>query len=136
MHMTYIPDATRDAVRQRAYHRCEYCGLPEGYSFYRHQIDHIIPLKHRGDSDVVNLALACFDCNNAKSSDVASYDEDTNQLTPLYNPRTQIWAEHFVMENGIIKGKTAIGRVTVLTLNMNSVDQIATRNDLNQAGVW
>lgn len=134
--MTYIPDTTRDFVRQRANNRCEYCGLPEGYSFYSHQIDHVIPLKHRGDSEVKNLGLACFDCNNAKSSDVASYDEETNELTPLYNPRTQKWDEHFVMENGVIKGKTAIGRVTVFTLNMNRPEQIEMRNDLFQAGIW
>ena len=134
--MTYIPDAIRDIVRQRAKRRCEYCRLPEGYSFYGHQIDHVIPVKHRGNSEVLNLALACFDCNNAKSSDVASHDEDTNQLTPLYNPHTQIWVEHFMIENGIIRGKTAIGRVTVFTLAMNRPEQIETRNDIIQAGVW
>ena len=134
--MTYVPDAIRNLVRQRAKHRCEYCGLPEAYSFYSHQIDHILPIKHRGNSDLINLALACFDCNNAKSSDVASYDEDTHELTPLYNPRNQIWSEHFVIENGVIKGKTAIGRVTVFTLNMNRIEQIETRKDLMEAGLW
>ena len=134
--MTYIPDATREFVKLRAHHHCEYCGLPEGYSFYAHQIDHIIPLKHRGDSEVKNLGLACFDCNNAKSSDVASYDEETNELTPLYNPRIQNWDEHFEMENGIIKGKTAVGRVTVFTLDMNHPDRIEMRNDLIKAGLW
>jgi len=134
--MTYIPDSIRDFVRERANHRCEYCGLPEGYNFYSHQIDHIIPLKHRGDSEVINLGLACFDCNNAKSSDVASYDEVTKELTPLYNPRTQKWDEHFGIENGIVIGKTAVGRVTVFTLNMNRPEQIEIRNAIIQAGLW
>lgn len=134
--MTYIPEPIKTFIRQRAKYRCEYCGLPENFSYYSHQIDHIIPTKHRGSSEAINLALACFDCNNAKSSDVASYDEYTKELTPLYNPRTQQWDAHFRLEHATIVGKTPIGRVTVFTLNMNRPEQIETREDLISAGVW
>lgn len=39
---------------------CSYCGRP------CEQIDHIVPLKHRGDSDWSNLTAACQSCNYAK----------------------------------------------------------------------
>lgn len=134
--MTRIPDALKLLVRKRANYRCEYCGLPEGFSYYSHQIDHIIPIKHRGTSDDKNLALACFNCNNNKGSDVASYDEITKELTPLYNPRMQSWHDHFQLENAAIMSISPIGRVTVFTLDMNHPDQLETREELIKAGVW
>jgi hypothetical protein len=83
-----------------------------------YHIDHIIPLRHEGSSDLDNLALACFQCNTIKSSEIASYADKV--LTPLYNPRLQVWDEHFEMDGTIIKGKTAIGRVTVRTLQIRT----------------
>ncbi len=134
--MTRVPDNIREQVRLRAQRRCEYCGLPEEFSFYSHQVDHIVAVKHRGSSLLVNLAWACFDCNNAKGSDIASYDEDTNQLAPLFNPRTQDWNEHFKLNGAEIIGKTPIGRVTVFLLQMNREEQIETRSDLIEAGLY
>lgn len=84
--MSDIPDALRQLVAVRAGMRCEYCRLPQAYSYYRHHIDHIIALKHKGMTIAENLALACADCNMAKGTDVASYDE-TGILTPYFNPR-------------------------------------------------
>lgn len=112
--MTSIPKATREFIRNRADRRCEYCHKPEGVSQFVHTIDHIRALRHEGTSDLDNLAWACFQCNSTKSSDIASYDN--NLLTPLYNPRTQVWDEHFEMDGAIIIGKTPEGRVTVRTL--------------------
>jgi hypothetical protein len=116
--------------------RCEYCHLPEGFSFYGHQVDHIRAEKHRGTSTLPNLAWACFDCNNAKGSDIASYDDLSGELTPLFNPRTELWDEHFALDGAIIVGKTPVGRVTVLLLKMNSDEQIDTRQSLIDAGIW
>jgi 5-methylcytosine-specific restriction endonuclease McrA len=58
------------------------------------EIDHIIALEHRGSSDPSNLALSCWICNGNKGSDVASFDK-MGELSRLYNPRSDIWAEHF-----------------------------------------
>jgi 5-methylcytosine-specific restriction endonuclease McrA len=102
--MTRIASRIREQVKARAGGRCEYCRLPEEFSFYSHQVDHIIAIKHRGSSSLLNLAWACFDCNNAKGSDVASYDEDTNQLVPLFSPRTQKWDEHFELVGAETRG--------------------------------
>jgi hypothetical protein len=132
--MTLISASIREFVRLRAQYCCEYCHKPEGYSLYRHQIDHIIALKHEGSSEPDNLAYACFQCNTTKGSDVASYDGGI--LTPLFNPRIQDWNEHFEFDDALLIGKTAIGRVTIRVLQMNHPEQVETRYRLMQAGVW
>jgi 5-methylcytosine-specific restriction endonuclease McrA len=61
------------AVRLRAQGRREYCHLPEHVSLYRHEIDHIIAVKHRGKSILTNLALACTQCNQFKGPNLAGW---------------------------------------------------------------
>ncbi len=121
-----ISSSVREAVRNRAENRCEYCRKPEGSSKFSHQVDHIIPRKHEGPSTLENLAWACFQCNIAKGSDVAVYDLETGDLTHLFNPRTQQWNDHFELDGVLIVGKTPTGRVTVLALNMKHPSQIET----------
>lgn len=118
--MAYISATIREKVRQRPEMRCEYCRLPEEYSYYRFQVDYIVAVKHGGSSEIDNLAWACFECNNAKGSDIASYDRPTWQLTPLFNPRIQSWSDHFTLDDVDIIGTTPVGRVTVYILQMNS----------------
>jgi len=134
--MTSVPESIRAQVRQRAGARCEYCGMPENVSAYPHHIEHIIARKHGGTSDLDNLAWACFQCNVAKGSDIASYDEVTGALTPLYNPRLDSWEDHFEVIEDAIVGKTAIGRVTVKLLQMNHPEQVEKRRLLIAAGLW
>jgi hypothetical protein len=135
--MTYISDKLREQVRQRANGRCEYCGKPENVNTFSHQVDHVIPEDHTGTSEYINLAWACFRCNNGKGRDIASIDEETKQLTPLYNPRTQNWNDHFEMNaEAVIVGKTPIGRVTVRLLEMNRERQIEIRRNLIEEGRW
>jgi HNH endonuclease len=135
--MTRVPKRIREQVRQRANGRCEYCHKPEGVTTFSHQVDHIIPEKHLGSPrDLINLAWACFRCNNAKTSEISSYDELNNQLTPLYNPRTQQWDDHFEMQHdGAIVAKTPIGRVTVRILQMNKPRRVDMRRMLMEAGL-
>lgn len=87
---------TRRHVRKRAGHRCEYCRLHQDQSpLARLQIEHIIPKKHGGIDVEDNLALACIDCNLAKSSNLTGIDPDTGRVTALFHPRTQTWSDHF-----------------------------------------
>src|SRR5437660_978004 len=74
------------------------------------------------------LALACFDCNRFKGSDVASIDPLSGELTPLFNPRTQKWHEHFTNEGGRIVPRTAVGRVTELVLKLNLQSRVEVSN--------
>lgn len=135
--MTIVFPRIRELVRQRAGERCEYCRKPESVEAYPYHIEHIIALKHGGSSDIDNLAWACFQCNVAKGTDVASYDEQTGELVPFFNPRTQEWAVHFKLDDdGEIAGLTSIGRVTLRLLQINHPDQIETRRQLVKAGAW
>lgn len=91
---TYIPNPLRDLVIRRAEYRCEYCLLhQEDEPIYPHEIDHIIAEKHSGPTQADNLAYACFYCNRFKGTDLASIDPLSGDITPLYNPRTQIWRD-------------------------------------------
>ncbi|HEX7774563.1 MAG TPA: HNH endonuclease signature motif containing protein, partial [Pyrinomonadaceae bacterium] len=51
-----------------------------------HEPDHLIALKHGGQTTFENLALACFVCNRFKGSDIASIDAVTGELVGLFNP--------------------------------------------------
>lgn len=134
--MSSISGSKRERVRQRAGQRCEYCGIPEEAQLYPFHVEHIIARKHAGSSNLDNLAWACFDCNVAKGSDVAAYDDETGTLTPLFNPRQQSWSEHFEIADGQINGKTPVGRVTVRLLKFDLGGRVADRQGLIEAGQW
>jgi hypothetical protein len=134
--MARLPKSTREFVRRRADGYCEYCGKPEGFSPHDHQVDHIIAVQHGGSDSPDNLALACFRCNNKKGSNIASLDEKTNQLTPLYNPRAEQWNDHFQHEDGFIMGTSPVGRVTIVLLDFNHPKQVELRRILIKANRW
>lgn len=134
--MSVVSTAVRKLVRERAGERCEYCHKPDNLDTYSPQVDHILPPRHGGNDIVDNFAWACFNCNNHKGTDVASYDPQTNALTPLFNPRAQAWDDHFELVNALIVGKTAVGRVTIKLLQMNHPRQIEIRQTLIEAGLW
>ncbi len=54
--------ALRAAVFERDDYTCQYCGARGG----RLECDHIHPVAKGGDSDMNNLATACFRCNRSK----------------------------------------------------------------------
>ena len=108
--------------------------LPDSEPVFPHEPDHIIAIEHGGPTTSENLAYACFDCNRAKGSDIASIDRETGSLTPLFSPRTQLWGEHFRHNGPVIEAHTAIGRVTVRLLRMNLPVRVATRESLLRAG--
>lgn len=72
--MSYISQTLRKEVIERAKSCCEYCLVHQEDSLYTHEVDHIIPEKHRGDTVLDNLCLACFECNRFKGSDFGSFD--------------------------------------------------------------
>ena len=135
MTTVYISSALRQAVYARANGRCEYCLIPESVVLAAHQVDHIIALKHGGLSDLNNLALSCTLCNKHKGSDLASLDPETGQVTPLYHPRRDRWAEHFELEGGRIVPRTAAGRATARLLQLNTPERVDERLLLVAAGL-
>jgi hypothetical protein len=87
----------------------------------RLEIEHIIPLAKGGSNDEENLWLACPICNGHKSDKTNAVDPQTGDRVPLFNPRTQIWSEHFSwIDDGLrIVGRTPVGRATVIALRLS-----------------
>ena len=81
--MSDIDPALRDVVQLRTDGLCEYCRISERLTLAEHEIDHVIAIKHGGQTVAENLALCCAVCNRFKGSDIASIDPETGQLTPL-----------------------------------------------------
>ena len=125
--------SVRRLVRDRAGKRCEYCGLAEEHVYIPHHIDHIRPKQHGGDDSPLNLALACQGCNLKKGSNLAGIDPESETLVALFNPRKQVWAEHFVFRGALIVGLTPVGRATVAVLDMNTRERVKIREDVRKA---
>ena len=126
----------RRTVFERAAGCCEYCRIHQSLVASAHQVDHVIAEKHGGPPTLENLALSCMTCNLRKASDVASFDPDTGDLVPLFNPRTQTWPEHFTLDGPRFVGLTPIGRTTVEFLQLNSFERVIERAELIEAGVF
>ena len=122
-----IPARLRRFVRQRAGARCEYCLLPEEFAFQKHEPDHVVAIQHDGKTDASNLALACFLCNRHKGPNVGSFDPTTGKLTPFFNPRRDVWSDHFEWDGPIIRPLTPEGRVTVKIFRFNDPDRVEQR---------
>lgn len=124
----YVPAELRRLIRERAGHKCEYCLLHEDDAFLPHEPDHIIAVKHRGETNEGNLAWTCFVCNRGKGSDLASVDETSGEIVRLFHPRTDLWDDHLeLMKDGSLLARTAIGRVTISLLKLNRPELLAIR---------
>ena len=117
----------RRKVARRSDYSCEYCLVPANRTLLGCEIDHIIGVKHGGPTEEDNLAYACFYCNRNKGSDIGSIDWATRQLFRFFNPRTDLWAEHFRLAEGIIEPLTPIGAVTVRIFRFNDTDRVYER---------
>ena len=83
-----------------------------------------------------DLVITYLPCNRHKGSDLTSIDPLTGVITPLFNPRSQIWLEHFQLEGGFILGLTTIGRTTVFLLQMNETSRLQLRQSLAAQGLY
>jgi len=128
--MADIEVVLRELVRFRASGCCEYCRISERFTLAEHEIDHVIAIKHGGETVAENLALCCAVCNRFKGSDIASIDPEDGQITPLFHLRVDRWGDHFQFRNGEILALTAKGRVTVRLLRMNGAARIRERQRL------
>ncbi|MCL4869632.1 MAG: HNH endonuclease [Anaerolineae bacterium] len=126
----------RQLVIKRANNQCEYCRLHETVSPFSHEVDHLIARKHGGQTVAENLALSCLPCNRRKGSDLTTIDPVTATVVPLFNPRVQRWADHFVLRGAAIEGLTPIGRGTVFLLALNTPDRLARREALIPEGLY
>lgn len=130
MSVTPISMAMRRHVVVRAGGRCEYCGVPNDAVLAAHEPDHAIGEQHGGQTSLDNLAYACFRCNRLKGPNIATRDPHTDTLTRLYNPRVDLWADHFLLKDARIEGVTPVGRGTALLLRFNDEQRVLLRVEL------
>ena len=127
--------ATRNFVFQRAEARCEYCRMPQDATPLKtFHVEHIIASQHLGSDEPDNLCLACDRCNGYKGPNLSSIDPDTGIVMELFNPRLQVWADHFEFEGARIVGKTPIGRATLRLLQFNAPRRIELRQAMLDEG--
>lgn len=125
-----------EQVRGRANGTCEYCKFPESASTLPHVIDHIIARQHGGATHSDNLALCCGRCNLHKGPNIAGIDPLTGRLTPLFNPRQELWQEHFRYDGPRLVGLTSKGRTRIVVLGLNQPHRMELRLALVSSGKW
>lgn len=132
-----MPRNLRHVIRERAGERCEYCRFHEHHlPLWPFHLDHVVARQHQGSSDPENLAWSCQRCNLCKGTNLAGVDPDSGQIAPLFNPRTDSWEAHFVLEGPRIVGLTTTGRATVWLLQMNTDERVALRVMLLEDRQW
>ncbi len=127
----------RQRLRITANYRCGYCQTQERVSGVPLTIEHLFPVALGGTDDELNLWLSCRLCNEAKSMLIEAIDTITGGVAPLFNPRLQLWSQHFVWDsfNTQMLGLTPTGRATILTLDLNSTFRISSRILWVEAGL-
>jgi 5-methylcytosine-specific restriction endonuclease McrA len=136
MSPTDIPESVRVPVREAAQSRCGYCLSPQQYVMAKLEVEHLIPRAQGGSDDESNLWLSCSLCNRYKGAQVTGNDPLNNETVTLFNPRTQVWSEHFRWspEGTHILGLTPIGRATVEALQLNNEIAVEVRRNWVLAG--
>jgi len=124
-------------VAARAEGLCEYCLVHNDHTMVGCEVDHIVSVKHGGSGELHNLAFACQACNRSKGTDIASILSRPARITRLFNPRSDLWSDHFRLELGIyIVGITEIGTATVRLLNFNGWKRVEEREMLRDVGLY
>lgn len=120
--MSYLPTHLREQLLEIDNRHCAYCYTTEANTGQPMTVDHIIPHAQGGETSFDNLCFACRRCNEFKGSNTRVQDPLTEETVHLFHPRQQHWPEHFRWdETGtLVIGLTAIGRATIVALNINN----------------
>ena len=110
--------------------------MPQRYDPLPFQMDHIIAKQHAGSDELDNLALACLHCNNHKGPNIAGFDRSRGMTVRLFNPRDDVWSDHFEWNGARLIGLTDVGRVTVDVLAINAQHRLDHREGLVEEGAF
>ena len=134
--MSEISDKIRRKIRETARNRCGYCLSHQRYTNSKLEIEHIIPKSDGGTNAEENLWLSCGLCNRYKGTQTTGFDEETKTFVSLFNPRRQIWTEHFSWsaDGAFIIGLSPVGRVAVNALRLNNDIAVEVRRNWILAG--
>lgn len=88
-----------------------------------------MPVSAGGKDELSNLAFACHACNLYKGAKVQHPDPQTNEIIRLFDPRQDIWSNHFKVDlpTNEIHGISSIGRATIACLKVNNHSQLIAR---------
>ncbi|MEB3343156.1 HNH endonuclease signature motif containing protein [Okeania sp.] len=126
----------RKIIIERAKNCFEYCLIQARFAMQSFSIEHIIPQSKGGKTTLENLALACQGCNNHKYNKTEWRDPINNNFVGLYNPRQQVWHDHFIWNENftIVIGLTPTGRATIEALKLNREGVVNLRQVLYSVG--
>lgn len=114
----------------RANYCCEYCHRHIHEESY--QVDHVFPESRGGKTIRINLSISCERCNRNKGDNVEWKDPFTGILSPIFNPRSMRWEEHFIFGQSPlgqeIMGRSSIGRATASLLFRHTPQYIPGRD--------
>jgi len=136
MSRSHIAKALREQVSMEARYRCGYCLTSAFITGTPMEVDHIIPESLGGPTARENLWLACSMCNDHKGNRIAAPDPSTGEIVRLFDPRRQVWRDHFgwSADGDTIIGRTGSGRATVVALRLNRVEVVEARRSWVIAG--
>lgn len=125
----YISVELRRQLRDQFGDCCAYCHSASALMAISLEIEHIKPQSVGGLTKLDNLCLACPSCNRHKGSRQTVIDPESGEIVPLFHPQKQVWIEHFgwIDHASQLTGKTAIGRATIVALQMNRPALVAVR---------
>lgn len=132
--MNDLPAAVRTRIIIRADNRCEYCKLSQAGQEASFHIDHVFPRAAGGPTQEDNLALACVSCSLHKAAKQTAVDPESGEPVILFNPRQQIWSDHFRWQGAAAVGITPTGRATIAALKMNRPLILAIREEETHRG--
>ncbi len=123
-------------IIEAAGNHCDYRLSHQRYTMSKLEIEHIIPKSKGRTNAAENLWLSCGLCNRYKGTQIEGFDEETQNYVNLFNPRRQIWTEHFTWSADavIIIGVTPTGRATVNALKLNNEIAVEVRRNWILAG--
>ncbi len=77
----------------------------------------------------------CLRCNLHKGTNLSGIDPSNGSIVTLFNPRREVWGDHFRLHGGIIVGLTPCGQATVVALAMNAPERVRLRESLLSEGI-
>lgn len=117
-----VSKTLRQTIAAQAGYRCGYCLTPQSVTAMPMHVEHLVPVAAGGTTIEDNLWLACALCNGYKGAQTRAVDPLSGETVVLFNPREQVWSDHFVWsQDGIqIVGVSPSGRATVSALRLNN----------------
>jgi len=96
----------------------------QGATFH---VEHVIPSSRHGRTTLENLAWACPGCNLGKADRMEAPDPETGRMAALFDPRKDVWGDHFRWKGHEMAALTPVGRATIVALDLNRPRRILIR---------